>query len=83
MINVTKVKTLDDYNLYLEFSDGKKGIFSVRPYLSMTVFHELKNKEYFDKARVAFGTVVWPNEQDIAPETLYADLIEVERSDAA
>ena len=83
MTRVTKVIPLDDYILYLEFSDGKKGVFDVKPYLNMTVFMELRDKDYFCRARVAFGTIVWPNEQDIAPETLYVELIESDKYDAA
>ncbi len=29
--------------------------------------------DYFKKAAVVDGTVVWPNDQDICPDTLYLD----------
>ncbi|MFM7558509.1 DUF2442 domain-containing protein [Cylindrospermopsis raciborskii] len=43
----------------------------MRPYLDMTVFQPLKNPGFFGLASVNYGTVVWPGEIDIAPETLY------------
>jgi hypothetical protein len=40
----------------------------------MKVFQELKNPEYFRRAYIDYGTVVWPHEQDIAPDTIEIDL---------
>lgn len=37
------------------------------------VFSELKDPKYFCQVRVLDGTVFWPNEQDICPDTLYMD----------
>ena len=37
------------------------------------VFKKLRDIEYFKLARVQSGTVVWPHEQDICPDTLYQD----------
>jgi len=80
---VTKVVPQDDHTLYLEFSDGKAGIYDVKPLLDLPVFRPLNNLEYFRKVFVALDTVVWPNEEDIAPETLYVGCREVKKSSAA
>jgi hypothetical protein len=74
MIKVISVEPLENYKLRLKLSDGRKGIFDVSPYLEMEVFQELKNMQYFRRAFVNYGTVVWPNEQDIAPDTIEVDL---------
>lgn len=74
MIRVITVKALDSYKLRLKLSDGRKGVFDVSPYLDLEVFHELKNPEYFRKVYIKYGTVVWPHEQDIAPDTIEVDL---------
>jgi len=37
------------------------------------VFRELRDLNYFKQVNLAFGTVQWPNEQDISPETLYLE----------
>ena len=39
------------------------------------VFQELQEKNYFNKVEILDGTIVWPNEQDICPDTLYLDSI--------
>ena len=73
MTRIVAVRPQDDYTLVLQFNDGRWGTFDIRPYLDQGVFIELKDIEYFKQARIAFGTVQWPHEQDIAPETLYLE----------
>lgn len=68
------IKILDNYRLYVEFDDGRKGIFDVTPYLDKGIFCELKDPAYFAKAYLSYGTVTWPNEQDFAPETIAYEL---------
>lgn len=72
--DVTLVKPLPGYRIYVEIEDGRKGVFDLTPYLNTGVFQELKNVGYFNQVGILFGAVTWPNEQDIAPETLLAGL---------
>ena len=76
--DVTYVKPLSDHRIYVEILDGRKGIFDVTPYLEIGVFHELKDPWYFRQVAIIMGAISWPHEQDIAPETLLAELIPVE-----
>lgn len=73
--DVKTVNPLPDYRIYVEVADGRKGIFDMKPYLDHGVFRELRNVHYFNQVGIVFGTVTWPHEQDIAPETLMAGLI--------
>lgn len=73
MIKVTAVMANDDYTLDLRFSDGSVKRFDVKPYLKYEVFKELKDLSYFKQVRLAFGTVQWPHEQDISPDTLFLE----------
>jgi len=68
---VTRVVPRENYRLELEFDNGEVRLFDVSPYLEMGVFKRLKDLSLFAKAYVAFDTVCWPGEIDIAPETLY------------
>lgn len=78
--DVKLVKALPDYRIYVEIENGKKGVFDLKPYLDHGVFRELRNVHYFNQVGVLFGAVTWPNEQDIAPETLLAEMVPVEQS---
>lgn len=73
MIKVVDVRANDDFTLDLKFSDGSVKRFDVKPYLKYEVFTELNDFNYFKKVRLAFGTIQWPNEQDIAPDTLFLE----------
>lgn len=73
MRKVLAVKANEDYTLDLKFDDGSARRFDVKPYLDKGVFRELNDTIYFKRVKVAFGTVQWPNEQDISPETLYLE----------
>ena len=70
---VKGVKPMADYRLEITFSSGEVGVYDCRPLLDFGVFRELRDEGYFRQARVAGGTVVWPHEQDICPDTLYLD----------
>jgi hypothetical protein len=75
--DVKVVKPLIDYKIYVELDDGQRGIFDLKPYLDRGVFQELKNIHYFNQVDIVFGAVTWPNEQDIAPDTLLAEMVPV------
>jgi hypothetical protein len=72
--DVKTVQPLPEYRLYLEIQDGRKGIFDMSPYLDRGVFRELRDINYFTQVGVLMGAVTWPHEQDIAPDTLLAEL---------
>ena len=72
--DVKFVKPLSNFCIYVEIEDGRKGVFDMKPYLNHGVFQELKDTHYFNRVGILFGAVTWPNEQDIAPETLAAEM---------
>jgi len=65
---------LDGYEVHLKFEDGLAADVNLSYLLEFGgVFEPLRDVEYFRKLRVDDGgdTIAWPNEADIAPETLY------------
>ena len=71
LLDVVEVKATAGYLLYLKFENGENRVFDMSPYLEKRPFDRLKGSPLFVLARVDFGTVVWPGNIDIAPETLY------------
>lgn len=71
LLDVVSVEAQADYTLLLEFENGERRVFDMLPYLDKKPFMRLKGSPLFSLASVDYGTVVWPGEIDIAPETLY------------
>ncbi|MBE0503757.1 MAG: DUF2442 domain-containing protein [Desulfuromonadales bacterium] len=71
LLDVVSVRATQNYLLYLEFENGEKKVFDMNPLMDKHPFVRLKNAHLFLAARVDYGTVCWPGDIDIAPETLY------------
>jgi len=71
LLDVISVKTRDDHTLELVFENGEMRIFDMKPFFDKKPFTKLLNSPLFFKASVQYGTVVWPGNIDIAPETLW------------
>ena len=78
---VKNVSVLNDYKLSLIFTNGDVGIYDCSDLLNFGVFKEFRNYGYFQLAKVEDGTVTWPHEQDICPDTLYLDSIKITPTD--
>ena len=72
---ISEVIAIDGYKLNLLFDNGERRIYDCSGLLNFGVFQELQDENYFRQARVSSGTVAWPHEQDICPDTLYLDSI--------
>jgi len=68
---VTSVMPKNDYKLLLTFDNGEQRIFDATPLLSVKVFSPLRDKTFFKRVRVLDGTIVWPEDIDYCPDTLY------------
>lgn len=74
-LDAVNVKTTPDFQLELDFKNGEHHRFDMRPLLSMRPWDRIASAQLFHRAAVAYGTVVWPGEIEIAPETLYDDSV--------
>jgi len=69
--SVTKVSPLEDFTLYIEFSNGENGILDIKPFLHFGVFNRLKKPGEFERVKVSFDTVEWDCGVDLDPEFIY------------
>ena len=72
---VRKVTPLPGYRLEIVFSNNEQGLYDCSHLLGFGVFQELRDVTYFNKVLVCDGTIAWPNDQDICPDTIYNDAI--------
>ena len=71
-----RVKTVSyksPYKLVLIFTNEERKIFDFNQYISYPIYDCLKNEGLSAKARVMNGTVVWNDEVDFDPDTLYLE----------
>lgn len=78
LLDVITVRPRPDFQLDLEFQNGEHRRFDVRPLLSMKPWIRIASPSVFELVSVKYGTVVWPGDVDIAPETLYDDSISLD-----
>jgi hypothetical protein len=72
--DVTNVRTLPDFVLAVELKDGRAGIFDVKPFLQHASLARLRDPAYFRQVGIQWGALTWPEQEDIAPDTLEAHL---------
>ena len=71
LLDVIDFEILSDYKVKLVFENNEQKIFDVSKIYHQKPFEVLQDYHYFKQARIVYGTLSWPNEIDIAPETLY------------
>lgn len=65
---------LPDFQIDVELLDGRHGVFDMRPYLHRPGLSALRDPAYFNRVSVLYGALTWPGGEDIAPETVAAEL---------
>ncbi|HEY5582732.1 MAG TPA: DUF2442 domain-containing protein [Rhodoferax sp.] len=71
LLDVTAVTVLPEFTLSLVFENGEHRCFNMAAYIDQKPWVRLKKGNIFQGAFVENGTVTWPGNIDIDPETLY------------
>ena len=66
---VKNAEARSDYTILITFQNGERKEYDVKPLLQYPMYRNLE--KVFPAAAVQFGTVVWPGDLDISPDTLY------------
>ena len=74
---VKSVTPQQNHKLLLHFTNGEQGVYDCTGLLNFGVFTELRDENYFRQVTTLDGTIVWPHEQDICPDTLYLDSVKI------
>ena len=69
--DVITVRALPDYALLAQFATGEWRRLDMRGFLEYPAFAPLQDAALFQLAHVQHGTVVWTEEIDLSPDTLY------------
>jgi len=74
-MDVIAVKPLPSFELDLSYADGSHRRFDMKPLLAIKPWNKISALSLFTQVKVAYGTVIWPGDIDIAPETLLLDSV--------
>lgn len=73
LVDLISATPLPDFQLDLVYKNGERRRFDMRPLLKLRPWSQIASAHQFERVEVAYGSVMWPGEIDIAPETLYDD----------
>jgi hypothetical protein len=76
---VARLEVLSGFRLQVRFNDGTEGTVELAGFLSSSsagVFAALRDENLFRKAQVKLGTVVWPDDLDLAPDAMHREIRE-------
>ena len=76
IVGVRAVKPLAGFTVHVVFTDNTEREIDLEPYLHGPVFEPIRNDPKMFASVFVYPvgqTLAWPNEVDIAPETLYYD----------
>ena len=68
---IQHVQPNEDFQLLLTFANGEKRLYNAKPLLEKPLYTQLRNPSFFMTAKAEYGTVLWNDDIDIAPEHLY------------
>jgi hypothetical protein len=72
LLKIVGVRPLDDFWLWVRFSNHEERLFDMKPLFKYPVFRPLEDPALFARVYIDYGTPTWSDgEIDLAPETLY------------
>lgn len=76
--DILGVKVLDNYLIYLKFETNEEKIYDMKKLINENKFYnKLKDKNYFKDVKIRGDSIEWENGEDVAPENLYYDSINI------
>jgi hypothetical protein len=74
-IRPIEVKALENYKIWIKYSDGQKGEIDLSGYAGKGVFKSWEDYHFFKSVYIGeHGEIAWGAEIDLCPDTLYLKL---------
>ena len=75
MLSPIEVKALERYRIWLRYSDGVSGEIDLSDVAGMGVFKAWDTPGFFESVHIdEYGAIVWNEEIDLCPHSLYMEL---------
>lgn len=70
-MEIVEVKPLENYTIWVSFSDQVSGIVNVKPFISKGISRKLLDEDFFKNVHIdEFGGICWDNGFDFCPNYL-------------
>ena len=71
-----EVKALDDYSIFVKFSDGVQGAVDLKRLAHKGIFRTWDKNNLFAQVHIDdYGAIAWNDDIDICPNNIYLQLI--------
>jgi hypothetical protein len=68
---IIDVKALDNFNIWIRFSDNTDAVINIKPFISEGISTKLLDTNYFKQVKIdEFGGITWDNGFDFCPNYL-------------
>ena len=75
MYKIIEIRALEDYRLWLKYSDGTDGLVDLSHLAGKGVFAAWNDHAIFKKVSIGTsGELLWDNDLDLCPDALYLQL---------
>ena len=82
MYKIVNVTVLKNYKLELEYSDGKKGTVDLFHLVGKGIFSLWNDYKEFQNVKIgSSGELLWSNQVDLCPDSLYLKMTHKEPED--
>ena len=75
--HIKEAEHLDQYRIWVRFSDRTEGEVDLANELNGTVFAPLKDIDFFKEFTLEAHTLTWPNGADFAPNFIHSSLRQI------
>ena len=72
--DVVNVQVMGPHTLFVRFRDGVQGEMQFKPSFFQGVFSCLADQRAFEDVRLVDGVVTWPEDLDLAPDAMHAEI---------
>lgn len=71
--DINEARILENYLIYILFSNGEAKVFDLKPYLRFKVFEALRDENELKKFSIVDGTIEWKCGADFSTDTFYIE----------
>ena len=79
--DICQARPEEDFCVRVVFDTGDTAVFDCKPYLGHPYWRKLGDPAFFRQVRVAYGTLAWPEDIDIAPEDVWEKAVRIAGGD--